>query len=77
MVGRYEAGQACLAAQGRVSVVRYGYGQAANWRELEDARPNRPVGLSIRALWLGALLKSLTYRHDFTYTVHIQALIKE
>jgi len=37
MVGRYAAGQAYLAAQGRVFVVRYGYGEAANWQELEDA----------------------------------------
>jgi hypothetical protein len=36
MVGRYQAGQAYLAAQGRVFVVRYGYGEAANWQELED-----------------------------------------
>ena len=37
MVGRYEASQAYLAVQGRVFVVRYAYGQAANWQELEDA----------------------------------------
>jgi hypothetical protein len=37
MIGRYQAGQAYLAAQGRVFVVRYGYGEAANWEELEDA----------------------------------------
>jgi hypothetical protein len=37
MVGRYRAGQAYLAVQGRVFVVRYGYGEAANWQELEDA----------------------------------------
>jgi hypothetical protein len=37
MVGRYRAGQAYIAAQGHVFVVRYGYGQAANWQELEDA----------------------------------------
>ena len=37
MVGRYEAGQAYLAAQRRVFVVRYGYGEAANWQALEDA----------------------------------------
>jgi hypothetical protein len=37
MIGRYQAGQAYLAAQGRVFVVRYGYGEAANWQELEDA----------------------------------------
>ena len=37
MVERYEAGQAYLAAQGRVFIVRYGYGEAANWQELEDA----------------------------------------
>jgi hypothetical protein len=37
MVGRYEAGQAYLAAQGRVFVVCYGYGEAGNWQELEDA----------------------------------------
>ena len=37
MVGRYAAGQAYLAAQGRVFVVRYAYGQAANWQHLEDA----------------------------------------
>jgi hypothetical protein len=36
MVGRYRAGQPYLAAQGRVFVVRYGYGEAANWQELED-----------------------------------------
>ena len=36
MVGRYRAGQAYLAAQGRVFVVRYAYGQAANWQALED-----------------------------------------
>jgi hypothetical protein len=38
MVGRYEVGQAYLATQGRVFVVRYGYGEAANWPELEDVR---------------------------------------
>ena len=37
MIGRYEAGQAYLAAQGRVFVVRYAYGEAANWQALEDA----------------------------------------
>ena len=37
MIGRYEAGQAYIAAQGRVFVVRYAYGQAANWQALEDA----------------------------------------
>ena len=37
MIGRYEAGQAYIAAQGRVFVVCYAYGQAANWQELEDA----------------------------------------
>ena len=37
MIGRYQAGQAYLAAQGRVFVVRYGYGEAANWQHLEDA----------------------------------------
>jgi hypothetical protein len=37
MVGRYALGQAYLAAQGRVFVVRYGYGQVTNWQELEDA----------------------------------------
>jgi hypothetical protein len=37
MVGRYRAGQPYVAAQGRVFVVRYGYGEAANWQELEDA----------------------------------------
>jgi hypothetical protein len=37
MVGRFQAGQAYLAAQGRVFVVRYGYGQVTNWQELEDA----------------------------------------
>ena len=37
MVGRYEAGQSYIAMQGRVFVVRYAYGQAANWQHLEDA----------------------------------------
>jgi hypothetical protein len=37
MVGRYAAGQSYLAAQGHVFVVRYAYGQAANWQHLEDA----------------------------------------
>jgi hypothetical protein len=37
MIGRFQPGEAYLAAQGRVFVVRYGYGQAANWQELEDA----------------------------------------
>jgi hypothetical protein len=36
MVGRYAPGQAYLEAQGRVFVVRYAYGEAANWQELED-----------------------------------------
>jgi hypothetical protein len=36
MVGRYRPGQAYLAVQGRVFVVRYGYGEAANWQELEN-----------------------------------------
>jgi hypothetical protein len=36
MVGRYHPGQPYLAAQGRVFVVRYGYGEAANWQELEN-----------------------------------------
>jgi hypothetical protein len=35
MIGRYEAGQAYLAAQGHAFVVCYAYGQAANWQELE------------------------------------------
>jgi hypothetical protein len=30
MAGRYQVGQAYLAAQGRAFVVRYGYGEAAN-----------------------------------------------
>ena len=37
MIGRYQPGEAYLAAQGRVFVVRYAYGQAANWQALEDA----------------------------------------
>jgi hypothetical protein len=37
MIGRYASGQAYLAAQGRVFVVCYGYGEAGNWQELEDA----------------------------------------
>ena len=37
MVGRYEVGQSYIAMQGRVFVVCYSYGQAANWEELEDA----------------------------------------
>jgi hypothetical protein len=37
MVGRYQLGQAYLAMQGRIFAVRYGYGEAANWQELEDA----------------------------------------
>jgi len=37
MIGRYEAGQAYIAAQGRVFVVRYGHGEVANWQQLEDA----------------------------------------
>jgi hypothetical protein len=37
MVGRYEAGQSYIAMQGRVFVVRYAYGEAAKWQELEDA----------------------------------------
>ncbi len=37
MVGHFQPGEAYLAAQGRVFVVRYGYGEAANWQELEDA----------------------------------------
>jgi hypothetical protein len=37
MIGRYEAGQAYIAMQGRVFVVRYGHGQAGNWQQLEDA----------------------------------------
>jgi hypothetical protein len=36
MVGCYEAGQSYIAMQGRVFVVRYAYGQAANWQELEE-----------------------------------------
>ena len=36
MVGRYQSGQAYLAVQRRVFVVRYAYGQAANWQALED-----------------------------------------
>jgi hypothetical protein len=36
MVGRYQSGQAYLVAQGRVFVVRYGYGETANWQELEE-----------------------------------------
>jgi hypothetical protein len=36
MIGRYEAGQSYIAAQGPVFVVRYGYGEAGNWQELED-----------------------------------------
>ena len=37
MVGRYQPGQAYLAAQGRVFVVRYAYGEAVNWQALADA----------------------------------------
>ena len=37
MVGRFQPGEAYLAAQGRAFVVRYAYGQAASWQELEDA----------------------------------------
>jgi hypothetical protein len=37
MVGRYQPGQSYMAMQGRVFVVRYAYGQAANWQALEDA----------------------------------------
>ena len=36
MVGHYQVGQAYLAAQGRIFVVRYGYGEAGNWQALED-----------------------------------------
>jgi hypothetical protein len=35
MVGHFQPGEAYLAAQGRVFVVRYGYGEAANWQHLE------------------------------------------
>jgi hypothetical protein len=51
MIGRYQPGQAYLAAQGRVFVVRYG--EAANWQALEDATrqviaaiDTRPMGRS-------------------------------
>jgi hypothetical protein len=37
MVGRYRPGEAYLAAQGHVFVVRYAYGEAQNWPELEEA----------------------------------------
>jgi len=36
MIDRYEAGQAYLAAQGRVFILLYACGQAANWQELEE-----------------------------------------
>ena len=36
MLGRYEPGQAYLTAQGHIFVVRYAYGEAVNWQELED-----------------------------------------
>jgi hypothetical protein len=55
MVGRYRAGQAYLAAQGRVFVVRYAYGEAANWQHLRGRGPTGHCQLSIRAVWLGAL----------------------
>ena len=35
MVGHFQPGEAYLAAQGHVFVVRYGYGEAANWQHLE------------------------------------------
>jgi hypothetical protein len=35
MVGHFQPGEAYLAAQGRVFVVHYGYGEAANWRHLD------------------------------------------
>jgi hypothetical protein len=37
MFGRFQPGEAYLAAQGHVFVECYGYGEAANWQELEDA----------------------------------------
>jgi hypothetical protein len=37
MIGRFRPGAAYLAADGHVFVVLYGYGQAANWQDLEDA----------------------------------------
>jgi hypothetical protein len=37
MVGSYQPGEAYLAAHGRVFVVRYAYGQVANWLELEES----------------------------------------
>ena len=49
MVGCYEVGQSYIAMQGRVFVVRYAYGQAANWHHLEDAARHH-WHLSIRAL---------------------------
>jgi hypothetical protein len=36
MIGRYDPGQAYLAAQGQVFIILYAYGQAANWPELEE-----------------------------------------
>jgi hypothetical protein len=35
MVGHFQPGEAYLAAQGRVFIVRCGYGEAANWQHLE------------------------------------------
>ena len=54
MVGRYAAGQAYLAVQGRVFVVRYAYGEAANWQHLEDAA--RKVVASYRYAPYGSAL---------------------
>jgi len=63
MIGRYQPGQAYLAAQGRVFVVPCGYGEAQNWQELEEAARQaisgyrylwfRPVSMPARACCAG------------------------
>jgi hypothetical protein len=78
-VGRYQVGQSYLAAQGRVFVVRYAYGEAANWQALEDAA-RQAIGTYRCAPYMGrssipvqqSLLRS-SYADDETFTAIVRA----
>jgi hypothetical protein len=77
MVGRFHPGQAYLAAQGRVFVVRYAYGEAANWQQLEDAA--QKVVASYRCPMARSFIpvqRSLrrgSYADDETFAISVRA----
>src|SRR5689334_17770937 len=78
MIGRYHPGQAYIAMQGRVFVVRYGHGQAGNWQELEDAARQAVGTYRYAPYGLGSIpvqrsLRRESYADDETFTITVRS----